>query len=319
MCKLVSIITPCYNGKKYLVNFLNSILDQDYKQIELIFIDDGSTDCTADIVNNYKKKFENSGIIFKYIYQENAGQAAAINKGLKEFKGEYLMWVDSDDILLKNNISKKVEFLEKHDECGFVLSKGTIVNENSLDNCIGYLERKYSGKEDLTLFSDLVLENNVIFGPGTIMVRRECIIRSIKDLNIYENREGQNWQLMLPLAYYYKPGYINEPLFKYVVHQDSHSRTKKKITELVERHKGMEDILINTINRIEDMGELEKNKWKKIIKVKYLRMNIQTYYRNFNFKKTKELKKSLKKYNEYTYRDNFAYWFMSSVISKIKR
>ena len=86
---LVSIISPCYNGEKYLLPFLKSLLEQDYAPIELIFVNDGSTDGTEQIVLSYKERLSEKGIELQYIYQENAGQAAAINCGLKVFSGEY--------------------------------------------------------------------------------------------------------------------------------------------------------------------------------------------------------------------------------------
>ena len=120
---LVSIITPCYNGEKYICNFLDSVLLQTYPSIELILIDDGSTDETKSIIESKKCSFEEKGYKLVYLYQENRGQAAAVNLGLKIFNGEFLMWVDSDDILYEDNISKKVQFLEGNPDCGFVLCK----------------------------------------------------------------------------------------------------------------------------------------------------------------------------------------------------
>lgn len=94
---LVSIITPCFNGEAYLDRYFSSVLQQTYQPLELIFINDGSTDRTAEIAENYRPRLEAKGIRFIYQAQENAGQAAALNRGLKLFTGEYLTWPDSDD------------------------------------------------------------------------------------------------------------------------------------------------------------------------------------------------------------------------------
>ena len=117
MQKKVSIITPCYNGEMYVERMLNSVLEQDYNNIEFILINDGSTDKTEAIVKKYETKFKKKGIDFIYIYQSNSGQAAALNKGLAIFKGDYLTWPDSDDMLSKDSISKKVEFLILQNIC----------------------------------------------------------------------------------------------------------------------------------------------------------------------------------------------------------
>lgn len=76
---LVSIITPSYNSEKYLDAFFISILEQDYEKYEMIFINDGSTDRTENIVYKYKEKFEERNIRFVYLKQENGGQAKAMN------------------------------------------------------------------------------------------------------------------------------------------------------------------------------------------------------------------------------------------------
>ena len=102
--KLVSIISPCYNGEAFASRFFENILEQTYPKIELIFINDGSSDRTEEIAKSYEEKFKQKGYELIYIYQENAGQAAAVNKGLKLFQGDYFMRTDSDDLLDKNNI-----------------------------------------------------------------------------------------------------------------------------------------------------------------------------------------------------------------------
>ena len=139
MKPLVSIITPCFNGEKYLDRFFRSVLNQTYENLELIFINDGSSDKTEEKVLNYKDELKNRNICFTYLYQDNAGQAAALNKGLKVFKGDYLVWPDSDDELVPDSIEKRVDFLEKHPELGIMRSNGIVINDetgeqNRIDN-----------------------------------------------------------------------------------------------------------------------------------------------------------------------------------------
>lgn len=110
---LVSIITPSYNSEKYLDAFFISILEQDYEKYEIIFINDGSTDRTENIVYKYKEKFEERNIRFVYLKQENGGQAKAMNLGFPYIQGKYFIWPDSDDELYRNNISEKVKYMEQ--------------------------------------------------------------------------------------------------------------------------------------------------------------------------------------------------------------
>ena len=95
--QLVSIITPCYNGEKTVSRYLDSVLNQTYKNIELIFVNDGSTDNTEQVVLSYEKIFEENGKKLIYIKQENKGLGGAINTGLKYFTGDFLCRADADD------------------------------------------------------------------------------------------------------------------------------------------------------------------------------------------------------------------------------
>lgn len=266
--QLVSIISPCFNGEKYVSRFLDSVLMQLYTNIELILVDDGSIDKTKDIVLSYQKSFTNKGYTLIYIYQDNGGQASAINKGLKIFKGDYLMWVDSDDILLPNNVKKKVEFLEEHPEFGFILCRAEVVDETALDIPL-YTMGRIRPQGDDTLFADLIFEKNVCFNPCIIMARCTAIHSSIPSLHIYESREGQNWQLMLPLAYKFSCGYIDDVLCKIVSHNDSHSRMERTYQQKLSRYYGFEDLLTHVIHDLSDMPNEEKQKWIKEINIKY--------------------------------------------------
>lgn len=128
---LVSIITPCYNGEAFLKRYFESILNQTYPNLELIFINDGSTDRTEEIALSYRERLEKRGITYIYEKQENAGQAAALNRGLKLFTGEYLTWPDSDDEMTKDSIEKKVNFLEKNPKYEMVRSNGVYFDETT--------------------------------------------------------------------------------------------------------------------------------------------------------------------------------------------
>ena len=107
---MVSIIVPCYNGQKFITRCFNSILNQSYKQIEVILVNDGSTDKSEEIISEYKNKFIEQGMKFNYIYKENGGPSSAINEGLKYVNGEYLTLLDIDDYIMRDAIKLKVEF-----------------------------------------------------------------------------------------------------------------------------------------------------------------------------------------------------------------
>ena len=119
--KLVSIITPCYNGEHCLARMLDSVIAQTYRPIEYILVNDGSTDGTQALAESYIPKFREAGIDFKIINQENKGLAGAINAGLMCFTGDYLCWPDADDYLEPTSVEDRVKVLEDNPEYAVVL------------------------------------------------------------------------------------------------------------------------------------------------------------------------------------------------------
>ena len=94
----ISVIVPTYNSKKYLARCIESILKQTYKNIEILIIDDGSTDGTDDFMKETYKNYDN----IKYIKQNNSGVSVARNRGIKNAMGKYIFFVDADDTIDKN-------------------------------------------------------------------------------------------------------------------------------------------------------------------------------------------------------------------------
>lgn len=119
--KKVSVIVPVYNVEKYISNCINSILNQTYSDIELILINDGSTDASGDICKSFEDRYDN----IKYCFQSNAGVSAARNVGLDLSSGEYITFVDSDDTIKPQMIELLVNALEREDAdlsiCGYDL------------------------------------------------------------------------------------------------------------------------------------------------------------------------------------------------------
>ena len=95
-----SIIIPVYNSEKYLEACISSIINQNYQNFELILVDDGSTDNSASILKKYSKLDER----VKTVYKENGGVSSARNTGIDTSKNDYIIFVDSDDILEKNTL-----------------------------------------------------------------------------------------------------------------------------------------------------------------------------------------------------------------------
>ncbi len=300
---MVSIITPCYNGEAFAGRFFENILEQTYSPIELIFINDGSTDKTGEIVEAYREKLEKKGIRFVYLEQENAGQAVAVSKGLSIFNGEYLMWTDSDDLLDPDNVERKVQYLEEHPEDDFVMCRGRIVKEGALTEKIGELKRvKPRGEDDM--FRDLLEEKNIVFTPGVYMVRRDAFLRVNPKREIIPSRAGQNWQILLPLAYSCKYGYMREELFSYVIREDSHSRQTKSLEAVYEKLKLHNDLLRQILI---EMG-LQQSKYWNLLEAKYLRKQFDNAYFYHNEELLLQKYEELKACGGATKRDMLIKW-----------
>lgn len=246
---LVSIIMPCYNSEKYLDMSIGSIYVQDYSQIELIVVDDGSTDTSKSIILSWQKRFSEKGFVLKYVYQDNQGLGAAINTGLKLVTGKYLTLLDSDDKFLPGSIALRARFLNDHLECAGVRSNGWMVE--------GTEKRLFITDEDEKNCTDLftALTNGKTNNwAGTYMVRSDILFNTYTDRNIYPSRLGQNFQILLPVAYKRKFGYIDTPLMEYYIYSNSHSHIAdvKMRYELEEKNAmGWKDIYYNVLCRIE--------------------------------------------------------------------
>lgn len=113
--KLVSVIIPVYNGESYLAEALDSVFAQDYRPIEVIVVDDGSTDHTAEIARKYNQ--------VHYLYQTNQGPPVARNTGLSHCEGDLIALLDADDLWVPGKLSMQVAYLESHPEVGCVIGR----------------------------------------------------------------------------------------------------------------------------------------------------------------------------------------------------
>lgn len=305
---LISIITPCYNGEEYVGRFLDSLANQTYKNFELLFIDDGSTDATAEIIKAFM--VEHNEMNIRYIYQENAGQAAALNLGLKYFRGEYMTWPDSDDILMPENLEKKFIFLESNKDYDMVMCDTEMVAESNITKTLRILTRNVTEQED-NLFEDFITANNVYYVPGGFMVRSEALLKVIPNREIYADRWGQNYQILLPMAYHYKCGYIHEVLYKYVVRENSHSRKEKTYEEKMERTYHHENLLLTILK---GMMIPEEEKYIRMGKAIYARSRFELAVEGKNKQEIKRYYAELREYEEISLRDKIKCWFKGRTI-----
>jgi glycosyltransferase involved in cell wall biosynthesis len=139
---LVSIIIPCYNSELFIIECLESCQIQTYRQIEIIVIDDGSTDKSTEIVNQFMVK--NSDVNCRLLSKENKGASSARNTGIKESNGTFIQFLDADDILFKDKIQSQVDLINENKTCQLIVGSYETVNLQSSKT----RKRNYSDNDD---------------------------------------------------------------------------------------------------------------------------------------------------------------------------
>jgi glycosyltransferase involved in cell wall biosynthesis len=157
---LVSIVIPCYNQGRYLAEAIESAQRQSYPQVEVLVVDDGSTDDTARIA-----AAQPSAI---YRRQENAGTAAARNRGLHDSRGEFVVFLDADDRLLPDAVASGVAYLAAHPEAAFVTGHVRLIDEAGTPGVVPLQDHEPAGYAAL-------LRWNHIWTPGVVTYRRSAV------------------------------------------------------------------------------------------------------------------------------------------------
>lgn len=255
---LVSILTPMYNTEKYVQRLLDSVLSQDYPAIEMIVIDDGSTDGSRAVVEGYIDRFAGKGFTLRYQYQPNSGQSVALKNGLQLVTGTYLAWPDSDDFYTSADaISQMVRLLESSDpEFQIVRTQVRYVKDPTLE--LLRIEGLDAHEEEAkSLFEDcLFYLNGFYYCSGSYLVRT-AVLKALTDFDIYtEKNAGQNWQLLVPVLYRYRCKTILQPLFTVVEREGSHTRGQYHgfQRELVKKEAYLRTQM-ETLKRIQDIPE----------------------------------------------------------------
>ncbi len=206
----VSIIMPCYNSEKYIEKAIQSVLDQTYRNFELIIIDDDSTDKTWEIIEQYAKK--DFRVICTKKDENEKGISKSMNKGIEMARGKYITRMDSDDIIIPEKIFRQVQFLDKNEEYG-VCS----VNIAMMDNLGNIYNENVYPEQKVPSEWTFLWTNPVPNAP--------CMYRTniIKDNNItFSNlRTAEDYDFLEKLITKTKVYMINLPLYYYRYNEKS--------------------------------------------------------------------------------------------------
>ncbi|MEG1942086.1 MAG: glycosyltransferase family 2 protein [Cetobacterium sp.] len=209
----VSVIVPAYNVEKYIGRCLESLINQTLKEIEIIVINDGSTDSTGDIIDSYTKK----DCRIKYIQQENKGSSEARNSGIKESNGKYIGYLDSDDYVEKNYYEDMFLYAEKNNL------------ELVVSDFIKEVKEKQEIKQDLSLSDNIFISGkeyieNILKGNGYPNVWDKIALKSLYEKGKIKFEKdiflGDDIVITIKLGYFAKKiGKLNRPYVHYVQHE----------------------------------------------------------------------------------------------------
>lgn len=214
---LVSVIVPSYNHAKYVEQTIVSVLNQTYKNIQLIVIDDGSKDDSVELICRLQQKYN-----FEFVSQENLGVAATLNRGIKEFaKGKYIAVLASDDYWGSDKIAEQVAFMEENPQFGMCYSRMYMVNHDASEiKPLDYIKKGLSGR----IFNELV-KYNFIF-PMTVLIHRYVFER----VGYYnEALAVEDYDFFLRVAYQLQIGFLDRRSSYYRVHDTNVHRNNKKM------------------------------------------------------------------------------------------
>lgn len=272
---LVSLVSPCFNTGRYIHRLLESVLRQTYPNIEMIVVDDGSTDDSKDVVTRFIPLFAEKGFLLKYVYQENSGQSVAIQNALQYVNGKYFAWPDSDDFYsVDNAIERMVTALENaSDEVAIVIGQIDYLDESLLRKV---KETKFNNKnltKKQAFENCLYIQNDFYFCAGACIINYQKLLKSAIWPMYTEKNAGQNWQLLLPIFWNYRCLFISDNLYSVLIRSSSHSRGQYTgYKKLITRYTAHLNTILETLDKIKDIPDEDRKNYKDQIRYKYLKI-----------------------------------------------
>ncbi len=293
--KKVSVIIPTYNRAGYLTEAIDSVFGQTYSNIEIVVVDDGSTDDTRERLKSYSD-------IIKYVYIDNGGPARARNVGMEMATGEYVAFLDSDDLYYPYKIKMQAEFLEKHADVAMVSSEFSAISDKKM------LDEFHLQKYHRSAYADSEATYESIYSKSIAIADAGLNLKGFKDRRVYIGdvfdryyedliistntvmfRRGlldsvglqhepywffEDYEFVLRIAKSHRVAFIDVPTYKLRYHGAQLSTTRKKpngkeilikkhanLLEIAERH-GLDDEEYYARNKAavdERLGGLNRN------------------------------------------------------------
>lgn len=233
----VSVVIPTYNAADLLPDTVESVLNQTYRDFELIVVDDGSTDETPQVMEVYMDDV-------RYIRKENGGSASARNRGIREAKGQYVALLDADDLWLPEKLECQMEQFEAQPDLAWSYTDWIHVDAETGDTL-------YQGSQVMDYRGGDVLRPLLVrlfIPPSTEVIRRDVF----EEVGTYDESElhriSEDWEFTLRVAERYPVGYVDRPLAKRRHHPDKKTATM----DLDHAFKSRRAIIEKTVRRNPD-------------------------------------------------------------------
>ncbi|MFT5728812.1 MAG: glycosyltransferase involved in cell wall biosynthesis [Desulforhopalus sp.] len=276
---LVSVIMPVYNGSEYIEDAISSVLTQTHHDIELVIIDDGSTDQTALVV----EKIADIDNRVRYIKQKNKGPAAARNKGILESKGFFISFLDADDIWIKNKLEKQLCFLERDEN--IVVYGGSQYIYNTIDapkkpRVVNF--KNFSSNEEFLEHLAFSSSSEIAFTCAVLLKKT-----LLDEVGYFDEtlQNAEDWDVWLRLACKYNFYALQEIVFLRRKHHSSQTSTLM-LDKMIQNE-------ITVLNKLEKMQKRPQLPFSKIYGLKYNEIAHHLRSRKRHLDAIKFMKKSI--------------------------
>lgn len=214
----VSVVIGAYNAEKYIAETLESVLTQTVTDYEIIVVDDGSTDHTATVVEEYVKKHPG----FKFFRKTNGGSSTARNYGLKAAEGEWIAFLDADDLWSTDKLEKQLEYAASHPGVDLVFTNAAIFGERKKAELYVRPDERHIKQNDM--FQRLLLRNFVPF--SSILVRK----KAVEALGNFDEKilGSEDHDLLLRMAQNFKLAYLDGAYVRYRVSENNKSSNQER-------------------------------------------------------------------------------------------
>ena len=217
MNSLVSVIIPTFNGEKFIVEAIESVLDQSYKNFEILVVDDGSTDNTISVLKTFKGKVQ-------ILQKPNGGPASARNLGIRHSKGDFIALLDHDDFWLQDKLILQMQKFAENPEVAMVFSDAYIFDDNSQTDVTNYfsIQRPARG----FVFPQLLMRN---FIPNLTVVAKKTVFQ---EFGLFDTSgraaSTDDYYKWLEVSLHYQVEFIDRPLAKFRLHESNFSHNLER-------------------------------------------------------------------------------------------